>query len=75
MVEGTTQTVMRNPHPADVEVYERTIVRLLTWRQSPRRWLIDAPVKRRLDELGEGWAIRARSGQASHRPHGSWRAR
>jgi Protein of unknown function (DUF3987)/Bifunctional DNA primase/polymerase, N-terminal len=65
MVEGTTQTVMRNPHPADVEVYERTIARLLTWRQSPRRWLIDAPVKRRLDELGEQWAIRARSGQAS----------
>jgi Protein of unknown function (DUF3987)/Bifunctional DNA primase/polymerase, N-terminal/Primase C terminal 1 (PriCT-1) len=65
MVEGNVETVMRNPSPADIEVYERTITRLLTWRQSSRRWLISAPVKRRLDELGEEWAARARGGQAS----------
>jgi hypothetical protein len=65
MVEGTTQTVMQNPNVTDVEIYERTITRLLTWRQSKRRWLITAAVKRRLDELGEEWATRARSGEAS----------
>jgi len=65
MVEGNTETVMRNPGPADVEVYERTIARLLTWRQTTRRWLITAAVKRRLDELGAEWAARARTGEAS----------
>jgi len=65
MVEGNTETVMRNPAAADIDVYERTVTRLLTWRQTTRRWLIAAPVKRRLDELGEAWAARARSGQAS----------